>query len=67
MNTALQLQTVNLSIPAIDIEFFKQLAERMKWNFSFSKPGIEQGLEDLRNGKVFYAKNAEDMLNQILG
>jgi hypothetical protein len=67
MNTV-ALQNVNLMIPEIDMEFFRQLVERMGWTLTSSfKPGIEQGLEDLKQGKVYRAKNAKDMLNQILG
>ena len=29
-------------------------------------PGIEQGLKDIEEGNIFYAKNADDMIQQIL-
>ena len=31
------------------------------------KSGIEKGLDDIRNGNVYHAKNSEDLINQILG
>ena len=31
------------------------------------KSGIEKGLEDVRKGNVFYAKDSEDLIKQILG
>ena len=31
------------------------------------KSGIEKGLEDIRKGNVFYAKDSEDLIKQILG
>ena len=29
-------------------------------------PGIDQGLQDIEEGNIFYAKNADDMIQQIL-
>ena len=31
------------------------------------KTGIEKGLEDIRKGNVFHAKDSEDLIKQILG
>ena len=31
------------------------------------KTGIEKGLEDIRKGNVYYAKDSEDLIKQILG
>ena len=31
------------------------------------KSGIEKGLDDIRKGNVFHAKNSEDLVKQILG
>ena len=66
---ATSLQKIDLTIPDIDLSLFSQLADRMHWTYSISdnKAGIEEGLEDLKNDRVYHAKNAEDLLNQILG
>lgn len=65
---ATTLQKIDLTIPEIDLSLFSQLAEKMHWSFSLSnKPGIEEGLKDLKEGRVYHATNAQDMLNQILG
>jgi len=31
------------------------------------KTGIEKGLEDIRKGNVYHAKNSDDLIKQILG
>ena len=31
------------------------------------KSGIEKGLEDIRKGNVFHAKDSDDLIKQILG
>ncbi len=31
------------------------------------KSGIEKGLEDIRKGNVYRAKNSQDLVKQILG
>ena len=31
------------------------------------KSGIEKGLEDIRKGNVYHAKNSQDLITQILG
>ncbi len=67
MNTA-TLQNVNLIIPEFDMDFLRQLVDRMGWKLTTPfKSGIEQGLDDLKKGNVYHAKNAKDILNQILG
>ena len=55
-------------IPEFDMDFLRQLVDRMGWKLTTPfKSGIEQGLDDLKKGNVYHAKNAKDMLNQILG
>ena len=49
----------------------KKLASGMGWVVSSisgrKKSGIEKGLEDIRKGNVFHAKNSQDLVSQILG
>ena len=65
------LQTcVQISIPKSDMVFFKKLAKNMKWEFtpiSVKQSGIEKGLKDIEEGRVYKAENATDMVKQILG
>jgi predicted transcriptional regulator len=40
----------------------------MGWSLKLQrKSGIDKGLEDIKKGNVFHAKNSEDLLKQILG
>lgn len=57
-----------LELPKDDLSFVKKLASKMGWRL-FSKPqaGIEQALEDIEAGRVYEAKDADDMMKQILG
>lgn len=69
MNTTAPFQTVNLTLPYADIHFLRTLSKKMGWSIRAErtkKSGIEKGLEDIRKGNVYHAKNAEDLLKQIL-
>ena len=48
----------------------EKLASGMGWGISAmsskKKSGIEKGLEDIRNGNVYHAKNSQDLISQIL-
>ncbi|MDY4481015.1 MAG: hypothetical protein SPE21_02390 [Candidatus Cryptobacteroides sp.] len=52
------------------MSFLKKLAKNMGWEIRAEEdiniPGIEQGLKDIEEGNIFYAKNADDMIQQIL-
>lgn len=39
----------------------------MGWIVSEEKSGIERGLEDIKEGRVFSAKDSQDLIKQILG
>ena len=50
--------------------FLKKLAKSMNWDFtiiSTNQNGIEKGLKDIEEGRVYKAENAADMVKQILG
>ena len=47
-----------------DLGFVFERSENMKLH---RKSGIEKGLEDIRKGNIFHAKNSEDLIKQILG
>ena len=68
MKTATSYQTLNLTLPHADVSFLRTLSKKMGWNVRAErKSGIEKGLDDIRNGKLYHAKNSEDLLKQILG
>ncbi len=68
MDVAVPYQTVNLTLPHTDMNFLRTLSKKMGWNVRAErKSGIEKGLDDIRNGKLYHAKNSEDLVKQILG
>ncbi|MBR6975248.1 MAG: hypothetical protein K6A93_08485 [Bacteroidaceae bacterium] len=68
MNTTASYQTLNLTVPHADVSFLRTLSKKMGWNIRAErKSGIEKGLDDIRKGKLYHAKNSEDLLKQILG
>jgi hypothetical protein len=61
-------ERVQLTLPNTDISFLRTISKKMGWTLHVPrKSGIEKGLEDIRNGNVFHAKNSEDLIKQILG
>ena len=68
MDTTASYQTLNLTLPHADVSFLRILSKKMGWNIRAErKSGIEKGLDDIRKGKLYHAKNSEDLLKQILG
>jgi hypothetical protein len=68
MNVATPNQTVNLTLPYADVSFLRTLSKKMGWSVRAErKSGIEKGLDDIRKGNLYHAKNSEDLLKQILG
>lgn len=63
--------TIQLTIPTSEVTFFKKLVSRMGWICTIITPskknGIEKGLEDIRKGNVFRAKDSADLVKQIFG
>ena len=68
METTLTSEDILLTIPNSDMGFLRTISKKMGWTFKrHRKSGIEKGLEDIRNGNVFHAKDSEDLIKQILG
>ena len=66
MNTATSYQTLNLTLPHSDVSFLRTLSKKMGWNVRMErKSGIKKGLDDIRKGNLYHAKNSEDLLKQI--
>lgn len=58
---------VEVFLPEVDIALLKELANKFGWNIQKKKSGIQKGLDDIAAGRIYKAKNAEDMFKQILG
>ena len=63
--------TIQLTLPKADYKMLRKLAEGMGWTVSTltvrKKSGIEKGLEDIKHGNVYHAKDSKDLIAQILG
>ena len=57
MDVAVPYQTVNLTLPHTDMNFLRTLSKKMGWNVRAER----------KNGKLYHAKNSEDLVKQILG
>ena len=61
-------QRVYVTLPDSDISFLRTISRKMGWSVKREqKSGIEKGLEDIQAGRVYHAKNSEDLIKQILG
>lgn len=61
-------QRVYITLPNADVSFLRTLSRKMGWQVKCErKSGIEKGLEDVRAGRVYHAKDSEDLIKQILG
>ncbi len=68
MQTGTTTENVQLTLPNADLSFLRTLSKKMGWSLKLQrKSGIDKGLEDIRKGNVFQAKNSEDLIKQILG
>ena len=66
MQTISTIENVQLTLPNADINFLRTLSKKMGWSLKLQrKSGIEKGLDDIRKGNVFHAKNSEDLIKQI--
>ena len=62
------MQGVYIALPERDVRILRALSARMGWTMRKErKSGIEKGLEDIRNGNVYHAKDSADLIQQILG
>ena len=61
-------ENVQLTLPNADLSFLRTISRKMGWSLRLKrKSGIDKGLDDIRKGKVFHAKNSQDLIKQILG
>lgn len=68
MQTAGTSESVMIMVPQADLSLLRSLSRKMGWTMRRQrKSGIEKGLDDIRRGNVYHAKNSEDLIKQILG
>lgn len=68
MQSAATSELVTLSLPYGDLSLLRSLSKKMGWTMRRQRKScIEKGLDDIRNGNVYHAKNSEDLIKQILG
>lgn len=61
-------EEIILFVPQDDLSLLRSLSRKMGWTMRRQrKSGIEKGLEDIRHGNVYQAKDSEDLIKQILG
>lgn len=62
------LNEYTVQVPTMDLTLFRSLIKKMGWTMKKTRvSGIEKGLEDIRKGNVYHAKDSEDLIRQILG
>ena len=59
------VKKVEITLPEVDMALLKELAKKFGWNIGRKKSGIEKGLEDIKAGRVYKAKDMEDLNNII--
>ena len=51
------VKKVEITLPEVDMALLKELAKKFGWNIGRKKSGIEKGLEDIKAGRVYKAKD----------
>ena len=64
------IQSVNLRLPSSDIQFLKELANRMRWktntvNSETSKTELNEAILDVKKGNVKNFDTLEEMMNYL--
>lgn len=60
------VKKVEITLPEVDMALLKELAKKFGWNIGRKKSGIEKGLEDIKAGRVYKAKDMEDLKKHLL-
>lgn len=60
------IKKVELSIPKVDMALLKELAKKFGWSIGKKKSGIEKGLDDIAAGRVYKAKDMDDLKQHLL-
>lgn len=60
------IENVTLSLPNADMSMLRLISRRMGWKVKTRrKSGLEKALEDVAAGRVYEAKNFEDLIDQL--
>ena len=66
MQIAANTEEIFLSLPDSDMSFLKSLSKKMGWTIKRKKKtGIEKALDDIKAGRVYEAKAADDLFSQL--
>lgn len=57
---------IEITVPEEDMTLLRKLAKRFGWNIRLKKSGIEKGLEDIAAGRVYKARDMEDLKQHLL-
>ena len=60
------VKKVEIPLPEVDMALLKELAKKFGWNIGRKKSGIEKGLEDIKAGRGYKAKDMEDLKKHLL-
>lgn len=62
------LQRAEIIFPSMDTEVLKSIANRLGWSIKLveKKNRIDQSLEDAAAGRVYTAKDIDDLMNHLL-
>lgn len=59
--------SVQITLPTADFSFLRTLSKKMGWTVKVQhKSGIDKGLDDIRTGNVFHAKDSIDLIQQLM-
>lgn len=56
--------TTSITIPKMDLSLLKDLAKKFEWtidNTPANKPGLEEALNDVKNGNIFHLRCELDL------
>ena len=67
MDAVLPNITTSITIPQVDLNLLKELANKFGWIVrTETKSGLEEALDDVKAGRVYHAKDAHDLIKQCL-
>lgn len=60
------MEEIYMEVPSTEVAFLRKLAKKMGWTLKHKrKSGIQQALDDVEAGRVFEAKDVEDLMTQL--
>ena len=66
MQIAANTEEIFLSLPDSDMSILTSLSKKMGWTIKRKKKtGIEKALDDIKAGRVYEAKDADDLFSQL--